>query len=77
MPRGLPPRVPNLGRSMFALRIAGVGTAFVACVVGGFWIGIALARRTGASWVALAGIAGGLIAGVAVATLTARRALRE
>jgi len=59
------------------LRIAGVGTAFVICVVGGFWIGIALAARTGASWWALAGIAGGLIAGVGVAVATVRRALRD
>jgi hypothetical protein len=59
------------------LRLAGIGAAFVVCVVGGFWIGIALAARTGASWWALAGMVGGLVAGVAVATLTARRALRE
>jgi hypothetical protein len=59
------------------LRIAGVGSAFVVCVVGGFWIGITLAARTGASWVALAGMAGGLIAGVALVAATVRRALRE
>jgi di/tricarboxylate transporter len=59
------------------LRIAGVGAAFVVCVVGGFWIGVTLAARTGASWWALAGMAGGLIAGVAAAVATARRALHE
>jgi len=59
------------------LRIAGVGAAFVVCVVGGFWIGVTLAARTGASWWALAGMAAGLIAGVAAAVATARRALRE
>ncbi len=65
------------GPAAMILRIAGVGGAFVACVVGGFWIGVTLAARTGASWWALAGMAGGLILGVAVATLTARRALRQ
>jgi len=59
------------------LRIAGVGAAFVVCVVGGFWIGVTMAARTGAPWWALAGMAGGLIVGVAVAAVTARRALRE
>ncbi len=61
---------------MIALRIAGVGAAFVACVLGGFWAGVVAAAKSGAAWWTLVGMLGGLIAGVAVAVLTARRALR-
>jgi hypothetical protein len=35
-----------------------------------------MAAKSGASWWTLAGMLGGLIAGLAVAVLTARRALR-
>lgn len=61
---------------MIALRIAGVGAAFVVCVVGGFWLGIALAARTGASWWPLAGMFAGLVAGIGFAVAAVRRALR-
>ncbi|MGB8265001.1 MAG: AtpZ/AtpI family protein [Candidatus Velthaea sp.] len=61
---------------MIALRIAGVGAAFVACVVAGFFVGVLLGERTGAAWWPLAGIFAGLLAGVLAAAATARRALR-
>lgn len=56
--------------------IAGIGILFAVCVIAGFALGVWAARVSGASWAALAGIFGGLIAGAALAALRFRQALR-
>ena len=48
---------------MRPLVVVAAGATFVGCVVGGFALGVALARQTGASWWALAGIFAGFVAG--------------
>jgi len=44
--------------------LVAAGTTFVACVAGGFGLGILVASRTGASWWVIVGTFGGLFLGI-------------
>ena len=50
------------------------GATFVGSVVAGFALGVAAARQTGASWWAIVGVFGGLLAGVLGVAVQLRRA---
>ena len=62
--------------SLSVVAVLAAGAIFVGSVVGGFVAGILVARQTGASWWALAGVFAGLIVGVSGVVAQFRRAVR-
>jgi hypothetical protein len=57
-------------------RLLGAAAAFTGTVIGGFVVGLFLARATGASWWVAIGFLGGLLLGIAAIVVALRPFLR-
>jgi hypothetical protein len=59
------------------IRLLAAAGAFTGTVVGGFLLGLALARVTGASWWPIVGLFGGLVVGIGAVAAALRPFLRS